>query len=257
MSHAATERMTVEQASERLPDSEQRVSTILARLRPHLLVEPPLRVLDIGAAQGRSLIALRRIGHDPVGVEPWDEAREVARQLAERHGCPIDIRAGSAEAIPCDDDSFDVVLATSVMEHVRDLETSLREIHRVLRPGGLFWFTSPSALCPRQHEIAFFPLFGWYPDRLKKRLMIWTQHNRPQWVGYTDAPALHWFTPAKARRKLREAGFGEIWDRWDLRQADEDTGIRRRLLPLIRSHRLARLAADVVVTGCSYATRKP
>jgi len=52
---------------------------------------------------------------------------------------------------------FDIVLAMSVKEHVQDLDKALEEIYRVLKPGGLFWFYSPSSMCPFQGEIKGFP----------------------------------------------------------------------------------------------------
>jgi SAM-dependent methyltransferase len=148
MSHFAIERLSVEAASERLPESERWVGAILGR------------------------------------VEPWSEAIEVARQLAEREGCEIDIRAGTAEAIPFEDASFDVVIATSVIEHVEKLQASLAEVHRVLCPGGVFWFNAASAVCPRQEEIARSPLFGRYPDRLKHRIMMWAKDHAPQLIAH-------------------------------------------------------------------------
>jgi hypothetical protein len=100
-------------------------------------------------------------------------------------------------------------------------------------------------------------MFGWYPNPIKLRIMEWAKHNRPELVGHSDRPAIHWFTPEKARRKLREAGFGEVFDRWDLRQPDEESGLRRSILQLVKTSGLARWVADVVVPGCSYAAIKP
>jgi len=253
---AATEAITLERATEKLPKSERYVGTVVSRIRDHLIAKPNLNVLDIGAAQGRGLIALNRLGFTACGVEPWDEAREVAKELAAQENCQIQIEKGWAEDIPFGDDSFDLVIAMSVMEHVVDLEKSLAEIYRVLRPGGLFWFNSASSVCPRQNEIGAFPAFGWYPDAIKRKIMIWAQHNKPELVGYTEAPALHWWTPSKANRLLRGVGFNEIWDRWDLRKLEEESGLRQKILRSIKQYRLARFFADVAVGGCSYAARK-
>ena len=70
------------------------------------------------------------------------------------------------------------------------------------------------------------------------------------------AKELHWFTPWKARRMLRAEGFKAVYDRWDLRGEDEGGEAYRLALRLIRSGRLAKLAADVVVPECSYAATK-
>jgi SAM-dependent methyltransferase len=232
------------------------VRAILRRLEPWITVERPLRVLDVGAAQGRSLIVLARMGHKAAGVEPYEGAVEIARELAAGEGVDIDIRVGAAEQIPFPDASFDVVLATSVMEHVTDLERSLAEVRRVLVPGGLFWFNSASALSPRQQEIRRFPLFPWYPGALKRRIMLWAVRRRPNLVGYTEAPALHWWTPRSARRRLVAAGFAEVVDRWRLRHPDEmGSALQRRLIEMCRRNSAARLLGDVLVPNCSYMAR--
>lgn len=253
----STESLTLEQAELLLERSATWVEAIMLRLKPYLPNRTPLRVLDVGCAQGRSLIALAQRGYRACGVEPWDEAREVAVQLARQNSVTIDVRAGRAENIPFQDASFDVVLAMSVMEHVEDLEQSLSEINRVLCPGGLFWFNSASALCPFQQEISGFPLFGWYPDVLKRRIMLWARDNRPELIGHTETPAIHWWTPRKATRMLREAGFDKVWNRWQLRDASEVTGLRKPVFLVARQVSLVQYLGDIAISGCSYLARKP
>jgi len=162
---------------------------------------------------------------------------------------------GAAEAIPLGDASVDVVHARSVIEHVVNAQRSFEEAFRVLRPGGVFWFGTASSMCPRQDEIFGFPLFSWYPDPLKRRVMQWCNANRPELIGH-GVPAMHWFTPWKARRMLRKAGFSKVYDRWDLRLPSEGGRSYRLALRAIRQVPGARIAADVIVAGCSYAAVK-
>ena len=206
----ASERLTLEDAIELLPKYSSWMNTILDRIETIRPISKGMDVLEIGAAQGRGLAGLVERGLNAKGVEPWDEAREVAQKLAAHLDMDFDIRAGAAEDIPFEDASFDLVLATSVMEHVSDLEQSLREIYRVLRPGGVFWFNSASAMCPKQGEIRGFPAFGWYPDPIKKRIMRWAMDARPELVGHTRAPAYHWWTNRNAEKRLRAAGFEPV-----------------------------------------------
>lgn len=255
--HRATEGLGVEEADRLFPETQAWVDSILARLRPHLTATAPLRVLDVGAAQGRTVIALQQRGHQAVGVEPWAEAIAASRALAERHGTTVEIREGAAEQLPFGDQEFDLVIAMSVLEHVDDLPQTLREVFRVLRPGGIFWFATASSLSPRQDEIAGFPLFGWYPLPLKRRIMAWAATQKPALVGHTEKPAVNWFTPWSTRRELRAAGFDQVWDRWELRVPDDGSGPSRTAALAAKRFPLLRIAGDVVVPGCSYAARKP
>jgi 2-polyprenyl-6-hydroxyphenyl methylase/3-demethylubiquinone-9 3-methyltransferase len=252
----ACEQLTKEQALDRLAETEVRVARVLSRLEPLLPARRPLRVLEIGAAQGRGVISLLRMGFDAYGVEPWKKAIAIAELLARHEGVPMRVLDGAAERIPFEAESFELVLAFSVMEHVKDLDLSLREIARVLVPGGVFWFYSASAVCPWQNEIAGFPLFPWYPDRLKKHIMRWAAHHRPHLVGHTETPALHWWTPGRARRWLRAAGFSEVWERWDLCNEDDLRGRAGSMRRLLRGYRWLRPLADVAVPDCAFAARK-
>lgn len=49
----------------------------------------------------------------------------------------------SENRLPWPNDGFDAVLAREVMEHVADIFQMVREIHRILKPGGRFWFSTP------------------------------------------------------------------------------------------------------------------
>ncbi|MGZ5256082.1 MAG: class I SAM-dependent methyltransferase [Vulcanimicrobiaceae bacterium] len=189
-------------------------------------------------------------------MEPWAQARATAAEVAKRTGVQVAILDGSAESLPLESDTYDIVHANAVIEHVADAQAAFREAARVLKRGGIFWFSTASSVCPRQSEIRKFPAFGWYPDPLKQRIMRWATTARPELIRHTTRPAIHWFTPWKARRMLKEAGFSRVYDRWDLRLADEGGTLYRVLLRVIRAHFLTKLAADVLVPDCSYAAIK-
>ena len=255
--HLAAEKRSRQQVLAELPETEAHLVKILNRLR--YITDVPLdhaRLLDIGAAQGLVLIAGGRLGLKAVGIEPYAPAREVAREFARDLGVKIDIRPGAAEAIGMAEGSFDIVHASSVLEHVHDPQQTLHQAYRVLRPGGVLWFCTTNRLCPHQQEIAVFPCFSWYPNRLKRTIMHWAVRDRPKWVGGTQTPAMHWFTPAKVHRMLREAGFRLIYDRWDLRRPEEGGRTHRLGLRLIRGIGAVRLLAEMCVPGSSYAAVK-
>ena len=89
-------------------------------------------LLDVGCGGG--LMASHTSGYVHVGVD----ATESALGVAARHGV-IPVRA-DAGALPFPDRIADVVIAGELFEHVTDLEAAVREVARVLRPGGVLLF---------------------------------------------------------------------------------------------------------------------
>jgi SAM-dependent methyltransferase len=65
---------------------------------------------------------------------------QAALRNAENLGLDVDGRVADAERIPYDDGTFDLVVGHAVLHHIPDVELALREVLRVLRPGGRFVF---------------------------------------------------------------------------------------------------------------------
>jgi SAM-dependent methyltransferase len=171
-------------------------------------------------------------------------------------GIPCRVVEGRAESIPFPDESFDIVVTNSVMEHGVDIDACFQEISRVLAPGGLLWFETASSMSPFQNEIRIFPFFGWYPNVLKRRIMWWAARHRPEWVGHSAAPAVHWFSDRIAHTRLRTVGFESIVDRWAFRRDDEGGRFHAAALKLIRSNRFVKRIANILISECAYAALK-
>lgn len=254
--HYAAEQRPLELACAELAVTEGHARLVIGRINSISAIPENARIADIGAGQGLFLIACAQMGYDAVGIEPWEGARSTAEELARLRGVRINIVAGTMESIPLGVASVDIVHANSVLEHVADARESFAEVYRVLKPGGVFWFSAASSLCPRQGEIRGFPLFGWYPDPLKRRIMDWAKEYRPALIAHTSTPAYHWFTPRKARRMLAQAGFTRVYDRWDVRLPSEGGALYRFILRVIRSSSPTKFIADLFVPMCSYIAVK-
>ena len=128
------------------------------------------RILDVGCGTGANLKTLSEFG-DAEGVDVSPDAIEFCRERGLRN-----VKLGAAEELPYESGTFDLVTALDVVEHLDDDVGGLREMRRVLRPGG--------------HALIFVPTFMW----------LW---------GVQDVVSNHRrrYTLPELRRALEEAGF--------------------------------------------------
>ena len=96
-----------------------------------------LRLLDIGCGGGLLSEPMARLGAKVVGADAAERNIPVARVHAEAQDLPIDYRHTTAEALVAGGESFDVVLAMEIVEHVADPAAFVATCHALLSPGGL------------------------------------------------------------------------------------------------------------------------
>lgn len=96
-----------------------------------------LRVLDIGCGGGLLSEPLARLGGDIIGADASATNIEIAKLHAAETGLAIDYRATTAEALAEAGETFDIVLALEIVEHVPDMAAFVAICASMLRPGGL------------------------------------------------------------------------------------------------------------------------
>ena len=96
------------------------------------------RALDLGCGTGLNLDHLSKLAQ-PVGTDYVEEALQFCRERGHSMLCKAD-----AAELPFGDSFFDIITALDVIEHLDDDVTALRELHRVLRPGGLAVISVPA-----------------------------------------------------------------------------------------------------------------
>lgn len=104
------------------------------------LVRPPLRVADIGTGTGILALELARQGLDVVGIDRSEAMLEAARQkwALEAQGSRgrVAFEHGDAHALPLPDASVDAAFAHMVLHSLEEPERAVREMARIVRPGG-------------------------------------------------------------------------------------------------------------------------
>lgn len=150
--------------------------------------------LDIGAGRGALIAKFKaRFGMETSVCDYTDELMGVPGQK-------VDIANLNDQNLPYADASFDVVTATEVIEHLEHFRRVIREIHRVLRPGGLCLLSTPNILNLNSRlrfiGFGFWNLFGPLP----------VKHSALYSTGGHINP-VSWFYIAHA---LMDAGFANV-----------------------------------------------
>ena len=99
-----------------------------------------LRVLDVGCGGGFSCEFIAARGAQVFGIDQSQNCIATAQAHAAASGFEINYEYGFAECLPYPANYFDVMLCVDVLEHVAQLKQTIAEIHRVLKPGGMFCF---------------------------------------------------------------------------------------------------------------------
>jgi 2-polyprenyl-3-methyl-5-hydroxy-6-metoxy-1,4-benzoquinol methylase len=94
------------------------------------------RVLDVGTGDGTYAIEAAADGALVTAIDSQQPMLDAAQARAAQRGLSVTFQRGRAEAIPFDDGSFDVVLAVTVLCFVPEAAAAVREMARVLAPGG-------------------------------------------------------------------------------------------------------------------------
>lgn len=104
--------------------------------RKEMLASLRGRVLEVGAGHGVNFAYYPDGVTEVIAVEPEPRLRRRAVQAARRAPVKVRVRAGNAERLPFDDGEFDAAVTSLMLCSVPSQERALREIRRVLKPGG-------------------------------------------------------------------------------------------------------------------------
>jgi SAM-dependent methyltransferase len=168
------------------------------------------RVLEIGAGTGAMLQALRQRGIDAQGVELRDDLIDEARRW---YG-ELPIRRVEGTALPFTDASFDAVLSFDVFEHIPDSDAHLREVRRVLRPGGAYLIQTPNKWTNVVFETIRWRSFTRFRADHCSLHTLGQLRRRLARHGFAarayDVPVVNAFFRAKVRQYLGPAGLAGL-----------------------------------------------
>ncbi|MEY9848849.1 class I SAM-dependent methyltransferase [Streptacidiphilus sp. MAP5-3] len=122
--------------------------------RARLLAGLSGEVVEIGPGNGLNFPHYPSTVTRVLAVEPEEQLRALATEAARTAPVPVEVAAGTADAIPADDASFDAVVVCLVLCSVPDQAAALAEARRVLKPGGqLRFFEHVRADSPAMRQV--------------------------------------------------------------------------------------------------------
>jgi 2-polyprenyl-3-methyl-5-hydroxy-6-metoxy-1,4-benzoquinol methylase len=105
---------------------------------------PGGRALDLGCGTGVVTVALARRGFRATGVDHSPEMLALAQAKLEREGVSADLELADVRALRFRDGEFDCVTCQGLLHHLEEPAGCLKELERVLRPGGAFYLSEPT-----------------------------------------------------------------------------------------------------------------
>ncbi len=237
---------------DRLRFDYERHVRLFARFVP---VGPETRILDVGCGSGWFPVLCRRNGIACRGIEVRPYRVDYARELGRRLGAEPDIVCSDAQTMDYGREVYDIVMATSVLEHLPRWRRVLKEAHRALRPGGLLYLYASNKFSPGSGECSV-PFYGWLPDAWRRRLRVWREGpGILKWGGFD----CNQFTYPELRTVLRRIGFARVLDPVDLLDPDR-LGLPRwwkvAALRFLKRFRWVREAALLGVEGTQFVCLK-
>ena len=167
-----------------------------------------LSLCEIGCGGGLLTEPMRRLGATVTGVDPSQRNIGIARAHAEKSGLKITYLPCAAEDMVERGDTFDIVLAMEVVEHVANVDAFVANCGRLVKPGGIIFF----ATLNRTAKAFALAIVG------AEYIMRWLPRGTHDWRKFVK--------PSELARPLRQAGFAiermtgvsynPLADRWSL-----------------------------------------
>jgi 2-polyprenyl-3-methyl-5-hydroxy-6-metoxy-1,4-benzoquinol methylase len=190
------------------PAGKLRWARRVKMLGSHL--RPAMSVLELGCGTGHFTRELARSGADVAAIDVSPELLEIAKANCSAPNIRYEIQ--NAYALNYPDATFDSVVGSSVLHHL-EIEPAIREIYRVLKPGGTIFFTEPNMLNP---QIAIQKNVIWVKRKLgdspdETAFFRWTLQRRLEQRGYREVRIipfdfLHPKTPVALVNRLDSMG---------------------------------------------------
>lgn len=158
------------------------------------------KILDVGFGSGGVAIAFNQAGAEVFGVDVDPELKEVAERNLFQNNAKANLKIYNGTEFPFEDNYFDYVTSSSVLEHVSFPEKVLDEMLRVLKPNGRVLLTLPNRYYPKEtHTLAYFVS---YMPRFMARIYLKLLKRSP-----LEHDNLHFYSYFDVVRMLKKTNY--------------------------------------------------
>jgi ubiquinone/menaquinone biosynthesis C-methylase UbiE len=221
------------------------------------------RVLELGSGSGSRAVAVALRGAEVMGIEPSEAGVAVSKMRATRYpDARASFEVGVGEDLRFEDESFDLVFSTEVLQQVQSLPKVTAESYRVLKPGGRIYHETSNYLYPWEFNLRMF----WIPGLPKPLAKLYARARGKDPRHFDN---INFMYRHALFSMLRQHGFSEVGDLYPeklRRKAREMDAIRspakRTLFQLMKGLGVAGLGLRAATTlgvypGIWVHARKP
>ena len=238
----------------RLETRKPEIENLLALIQRFKQISSQTRILEIGVGSGWVQILFKEKGLSCKGLEIDPRLVEYAQERGKRYGIMPEIELGDIGKAEIGTSDYDVIIANSTFEHVKDWQTGLQKVSKALAPGGLFYFYSTNKFSFRSGEYDY-PLYGWWPDNWRYRIRKRRQGEQIMEWGID----FNQFTYFQLRRYFKSLGFSKVFDMIDIldsQHLNNPTIKKRLVLSLCKTYKPLKHLTLFFAPGTSFVCIK-
>jgi SAM-dependent methyltransferase len=193
--------------SKTLEDKRPEYDRLLRYAGAYHSITPETRMLEVGTGIGAVPILAKLNGLNLKGLEISPQLIAHAKAWGKQFGVDPDIELNNLETTDLGEACYDIIICSSVFEHVEYWYEGVSKVYRALKPGGvMFWeSTNKWSITSGEYPILF---YGWFPN--------WARYQFRKWVHGPDIMKLgidfHQFRYVSLFKAFKRIGFSQIHD---------------------------------------------